>query len=95
MLYGREDIPSNLIVFQDKPIERLFIELNLQNTKILQKYEKKKILDDFNVEIEEANMKSFCENYNLKSVIKQPTCYKNPNKYTCIDLILTNAPGMF
>ena len=43
------------------------------------------------MEIEEANMKSFCENYNLKSLIKQPTCYKNPNKPT----ILTNVPRMF
>ena len=29
------------------------------------KYEKLLILGDFIVEIEEANMKSFCENYNL------------------------------
>ena len=47
------------------------------------------------MEIEETNMKSFCENYNLKSLTKQPTCYKNPNKPTCIDLILTNVPRMF
>ena len=59
------------------------------------KYEKILILGDFNVEIEEANMKSFCENYNLKSLMKQPPCYKNPNKPTCIDLILTNVPRMF
>ena len=58
------------------------------------KYEKILILGDFNVEIEEANMKSLCENYNLKSLIKQPTCYKYPNKPTCIDLILTNVPRM-
>ena len=59
------------------------------------KYEKILILGDFNVEIEEANMKSFCENYNLKSLTEQPTCYKNPNKPTCIvDLILTNVPRM-
>ena len=60
------------------------------------KYEKILILGDFNVEIEEANMKSFCKNYNLKSLIKQPTCYKNSNKPTCIgDLTLTNVPRMF
>ena len=53
------------------------------------------ILEDFNVEIKEANMKLFCENYILKSLIKQPTCYKNPNKLTCIDLTLTNVPRMF
>ena len=40
-------------------------------------------------------MKSVCENYNLKSLIKQPSCYKNPNKPTCIDLILTKVPRMF
>ena len=34
MLYVRADIPSNLLAFQDKPIESPFIELNLQNTKI-------------------------------------------------------------
>ena len=58
------------------------------------KYEKILILGDFNVEIEEADMKSFCENYNLKSLIKQSTCYKNANK-PFIDLILTNVPRMF
>ena len=122
MLYVRADIPSNLLAFEDIPIESLFMELNLQNTKILMnssynphkseikkhltalrnsldlyssKYEKILILGYFNVEIEEANMKSFCENYNLKSLTEQPTCYKNPNKPTCIvDLILTNVPRM-
>ena len=118
MLYVRADIPSNLLDFEDKRIERLFIELNLQNTKIVincsynphkseikkhltalrnsldihsSKYEKVLMLGDFNVEIEEANMKLFCENYNLKSLIKQPNCYKSPNKPACIDLILTNV----
>ena len=59
------------------------------------KYEKILIQGDFNVEIEEANMKLLCENYNQKRLIKQPTCYKNPNKPTCIDLILTNVPRMY
>ena len=122
ILYVRADIPSNLLAFEDKPIESVFIELNLQNTNTLincfcnphkyqikkhltalrnsldlhsYKYEKHLILDDFNVEIEEANMKSFCKNYNLKNVIKQPTCYKNPTKSICIDLILTKVPRMF
>ena len=122
MLYVRASIPSNLLAFEDKPIESLFIKLNLQTTKILincsckphkseikkhltalrnsldlhsSKYEKILILGDFNVEIEKEDIKSFCENYNLKSLIKQPTCYKSPNKPTCIDLILTNVPRIF
>ena len=47
------------------------------------------------MEIKEANMISFCENYNLKIQIKQPTCYKNSQKPTCIDSILINVPRMF
>ena len=33
--------------------------------------------------------------YNFKNLIKQPTCYKNPDKPSCIDFILTNVPCMF
>ena len=40
-------------------------------------------------------MQTFYEFYNLKSLIKQPTCYKNPDKPLCIDFILTNVSHMF
>ena len=32
---------------------------------------------------------------NLYSLIKQPTCFKNPENPSCIDLILTNKPNSF
>ena len=35
MLYVRQDIPSNLLAFEDKPIKSLFIKLTLLNTKTL------------------------------------------------------------
>ena len=59
------------------------------------KYKKMLILGDFNVGIDEPHMKSFCETYNLTNLIKQPTCYKNPDNPMCIDLILTNYPLTF
>ena len=60
------------------------------------KYKKMLILGDFNVGIDESHMKSFFKTYNLLNLIKQPTCYKNPdNNPTCIDLILTNVPRKF
>ena len=40
-------------------------------------------------------MKLFCETYDLSSLIKVPTCYKNPEKPSCIDLLLTNRPKSF
>ena len=53
------------------------------------------ILGDFNAEISDFNMESFCTINNLKCIIKEPTCYKNPDNPTCIDLILTNCPKNF
>ena len=33
LLCAREDIPSNLITIENKPIESFFVELNLRNDK--------------------------------------------------------------
>ena len=52
-------------------------------------------MGDFNVTDHEHHMKSFCENYGLKNLVRQPTCYKNPSNPVCIDLILTNVPRSF
>ena len=49
----------------------------------------------FNVTDDEHHMKSFCENYGLKNLIRQATCYKNPRNPVCIDLIFTNVPRSF
>ena len=55
-------------------------------------YENFMIIGDFNVEANNSTMSVFSETYNLKNLIKEPTCYKNPNKPSCIDLMLTNIP---
>ena len=39
--------------------------------------------------------KFFCSSYNLFSMVNEATCFKNPDKLTCRDLILTNCPGSF
>ena len=53
------------------------------------------LVGDFNAEISDSHMDSFCAIYHLKSLIKEPTCYKNPDKPTCIDLILKNVRDWF
>ena len=40
-------------------------------------------------------MSVFSDTYNLKNLIKEPTWYKNPNKPSCIDLMLTNKSRSF
>ena len=56
------------------------------------------LIGDFNVSIDDPHMKSFCEfcePHRLKSRIKDPACFKNPENPSCIDLILTNSPYSF
>ena len=45
---------------------------------------------DFNSEMAEEDMIEFSEFYNLKDLVKAHTCFKNPDKPTTIDLMLTN-----
>ena len=94
------------------PFESLYVELRLQNVKMLINCS----YNPHNAEIgnhlaelnsflvkhstkydktDDPKMKTFCEVYNLKSLIKQPTCYKNPDKPSCVDLLLTNVLPMF
>ena len=53
------------------------------------------LLGDFNAEVEEKNMSEFMSVYNLRNLVKQKTCFKNPENPLCIDLILTNSPRSF
>ena len=43
---------------------------------------------DFNAEDKQPSLSDFLEQYGK-------TCFKNPNKSTCIDLFLTNSPHSF
>ena len=58
-------------------------------------YENTILIGDFNVSIDDPHIESFCESYRFKSLIKDPTCFKNPESPSCIDLILTNNPYSF
>ena len=40
-------------------------------------------------------LEEFCASYNLKNLIKEPTCFKNIDNPTLIDPILTNHPKNF
>ena len=63
--------------------------------KLCADYENIILLDDFNVKVKEKNIPDFMSTYNLKSLVKQKTCFKNPDNPSCIDLILTNSPRSF
>ena len=59
------------------------------------RYENYLLLGDFNSELSENGITEFCKVYRLKNLVKGVTCYKNPEKPSCVDLILTNRPRSF
>ena len=59
------------------------------------KYENFILIGDLNSEMHEDDMNVFCTTYNFKNLVKEPTCYKNADNPSCIDLILTNKPSYF
>ena len=59
------------------------------------KYKNIRLLGDFNVCVDDETMINFCNSYSLNSLIKQSTCFKDPENPSCIDLILTNKPGSY
>ena len=63
--------------------------------KLLVTYEHILILGDFNSPVSEIEMKGFCELYDLQNLIKEPTCYKNVNNPSSIDVMLTNRNMSF
>ena len=50
---------------------------------------------DVNAEESNISVKDFCDVYGFKHLIKESTCYKNPNNPKCINLMLTNKNRSF
>ena len=52
-------------------------------------------MSDFNEDDEEVSLHLFCNQYKLKSVKKDSSCYKNIDNPSFIDLLLTNSAKGF
>ena len=61
----------------------------------LSTYENIIILGDFNCDPKDTEIIDFCSIYGLKNIIHTPTCFKNVNNPSLIDLILTNRYRSF
>ena len=58
-------------------------------------YDKYLCIGDFNSEASETALRNFCDLYKLKNLVREPTCFKNPDNPSCIDLFLTNCSRSF
>ena len=58
-------------------------------------YDNLMLLGDLNVEPEERSIAKFLNLYNLRNLVKQNACFKNPDKPTCIGSHTDNCPRNF
>ena len=87
-----------LICWSNNP-NRIFISGHLDHIAkgidtYSKKYEKILLMGDFNIALKEANMITICNQYKLKTLNEEPTCFKNSTN-PCTDLYLTNCPKSF
>ena len=74
-------------------IENHLQQLQKQLEAFSERYEHSLIMGDFNTDVSDPSLTLFCTLFKLKSILKEPTCYKNPENSSCIDLFFTNCPG--
>ena len=105
LVYIRDDIPSKLIPTDFSNREGFFLELNLRKKKwvlccsynphsnFIETHMESigKVLDSHS----DTTIKDFRDIYSFKNLIKDATCFKNPDKPKCIDLLLTNKNRSF
>ena len=58
-------------------------------------YDKILIGKDFIVQVKDTKLDTFSSIWNLKSVGKEPTCFKNPSNSFSIDILPTNTTRGF
>ena len=59
------------------------------------KYDNFILLGDLNSGPAESAVRDFWEIYSCKNLVKDDTCFKNPLKPSCVNLIITNRPKSF
>ena len=58
-------------------------------------YAKFLLAGDFNVQEDKLCIQSFLDEFDAKNLVKESTCFKNPDNPSCIDLFLTNSSNSF
>ena len=53
------------------------------------------IIGDFNLQENDRCMEDFLDGFQAKNLVKEPTCYKNPDNPSCVDLFVTNKSRSF
>ena len=79
----------------NQPVDYFFKAAGNALDQHLKRYEKFLLLKDFKSEDTEPSLSEFLEQYEAKNIMKNETCFKNPDRSTCFDLFLINSPRSF
>ena len=58
-------------------------------------YDKFLIAGDMNMQEGETHFDDFLDEFHARNMVKEPTCFKNPDNPSCIDLFITNGNRSF
>ena len=72
-------------------VEYLFKNVGFALDTLRQTHEKFLLARDFNTEEIEPFLSEFSTNYDCSNLVKDKTCFKNPENPTCIYLFITNS----
>ena len=59
------------------------------------RYDKYLCIGEFTSETSETTLRNFYDLHKLKNLVRVPTCFKNPDNPSCIDLFQTNCSRSF
>ena len=76
-------------------LEHYLNQIQAQLKIICKNYQHLLKMVDFNGYISERTLTTFFILCKFKNLVKESTCYKNPNNPSCIDLFLTNCARNF
>ena len=80
---------------EKKHIGKYLLDLGRSLDSLIGKYDNLLLVGDFNSETSETCMSEFCDVYNLKNLIKDPICFKNPINPSSIDFLVELTYGVF
>ena len=67
--------------------------MSTNSSRYLDSYKNITLLGDFNMTLEDKNLKHFTDTFSLEHLINEPTCFKGSP--SCIYLIITNRKSYF
>ena len=92
---SNEEMKSKLQCYEREEAEYFLKHVDFALDTYRQTYDRFILIGDFNLNETDPLMSEFLHNNDSKNLVKENTCFRNPNNPSCIDLFITNSAGSF